>query len=65
MIPERLGPFAQRAVARDLIVLDGLAAAEHRRVSGDLARGLGDDAVALLEQAFDGIALLALGRLSD
>ena len=33
--PELFGPFTQRSVARDLVVLDGLAAADDGGVPGD------------------------------
>jgi hypothetical protein len=58
-LAEGFGPFAQRPISRDFVVLDGLAAADDRGVFGHGTFRFLDDTLSLFDQTFDGIALLA------
>src|SRR5262245_11215957 len=58
-LSELLGPFAQRPIPRDFVVLDGLAAADDGRIFGDGTLGVLDDPVGLLDQPLDGVALVS------
>lgn len=60
--PELLAPRDQRAVARDLVMLHGLGSRQDSGVADFLVGDLGGEPVGLLDDAFDGIATLALSR---
>ena len=50
-LAQRFGPFAQRTVSRNLVMLDGLATTNDRGVLGNRALGFFNDALGLLDQA--------------
>ena len=58
IVAEILRPFAERTVAGDFIMFDGLAGGEEPRVQRRTF-GLFHQSVSLLDQAFNGIALFA------
>src|SRR5216684_5469467 len=51
--PELLGPGDQGAIARDLIVLDGLRRGDHGRIENVLVVDVADDVIRLLQDAVD------------
>ena len=63
--PEFLGPGRQRAVSRHLVVLDRLRGGEQAGIEGRGAFVFVHDLLAFVENAHDGIASLAAGRLAE
>src|SRR5581483_10858495 len=59
---ELVGPCDERAVARHLVMLDGLTRGDHAGIAHGPRPGLAHDLLPLLDQALDGLAGLAAGR---
>jgi nicotinamide-nucleotide amidase len=62
---ELLGPSAQRAVARDLVVLDGLRAPYQPRIQDRALVGFADQLLGLFDEALERRALLAFRLLAE
>jgi hypothetical protein len=58
-------PRLERAVTRNLIVLDGLRGGEQAGIKRGLALVFVHDLLALVEDAFDGVAFLAARRFAQ